>query len=55
VIQHKIEDRLSDDILAGVFCDGDSILIDMNEDKEIVLTRVEKDLPENEKPVSEPA
>jgi ATP-dependent Clp protease ATP-binding subunit ClpC len=55
VIQHKVEDRLSDDLLAGVFSDGDAVQIDLNEDKEIVLSRAEKDQPEDETPVAEPA
>ena len=39
VIQQKIEDRLSDALLSKEFIDGDTILIDANDDKEIVLKR----------------
>lgn len=41
VIQHKIEDRLSDAILAGEFQEGDAVLVDINEDQEIILTKGE--------------
>ncbi len=37
VIQFKIEDRLSDAILAGEFGEGETIVVDVNEDKEITL------------------
>jgi len=40
VIQNKIEDQLSDSLLAGEFERGDTILIDA-EDEEVVLRRVE--------------
>jgi ATP-dependent Clp protease ATP-binding subunit ClpC len=43
VIQNKVEDRLSDALLAHEFEDGDTIQIDVNEDKEIVLRREEKE------------
>jgi ATP-dependent Clp protease ATP-binding subunit ClpC len=46
VIQFKIEDRLSDALLAHEFSDGDVILIDLNDEKEIVMRRFE--------PTSEP-
>ena len=42
VIQQTVEDRLSDALLAGDFVDGDTILIDLGEDNEIVLRRDEK-------------
>ena len=38
IIQQKVEDKLSDALLAGEFNDGDSILVDM-EAEEIVLRR----------------
>jgi len=38
VIQQKVEDKLSDLVLAGEFGEGASILIDVNEDEEIILT-----------------
>jgi ATP-dependent Clp protease ATP-binding subunit ClpC len=43
VIQNKIEDQLSDSLLAGEFERGDTILIDA-EDEEVVLRRVEPEL-----------
>ena len=42
VIQNKIEDQLSDSLLAGEFERGDTILIDA-EDDEVVLRRVESE------------
>ena len=37
VLQQKVEDRLSDSLLAHEFNDGDAILIDVDEDGQIVL------------------
>jgi ATP-dependent Clp protease ATP-binding subunit ClpC len=42
VIQHKVEDMLSDRLLLGEFEDGDTIYVDVAED-EIVLQRAEKE------------
>ncbi len=42
VIQDKVEDLLSDAVLAHDFSDGDSVLVDVNKDKEIVLKRDRK-------------
>jgi len=42
VIQHKIEDRLSDAILAGEFVEGDTVEVNTNEDKEIILQKADK-------------
>jgi ATP-dependent Clp protease ATP-binding subunit ClpC len=39
VIQQKVEDALSDALLAHDFMDGDTILVDVNEDGQIVLVR----------------
>ena len=39
VIQQKIEDRLSDMLLASQFADGDTVEVAVNEDKEIVLRK----------------
>jgi ATP-dependent Clp protease ATP-binding subunit ClpC len=39
VIQQKIEDRLSDMLLAGQFADGDTVEVVVNEDKEIALRK----------------
>jgi ATP-dependent Clp protease ATP-binding subunit ClpC len=55
VIQQKVEDTLSDAMLAGDFSDGDVIEIDVNEDKEIVLNRSDKHPPELEAAVDIPA
>jgi ATP-dependent Clp protease ATP-binding subunit ClpC len=41
VIQQKVEDRLSDALLAGDFEDGDTVVVDVVED-EIKLSRVEE-------------
>jgi ATP-dependent Clp protease ATP-binding subunit ClpC len=40
VIQQKIEDRLSDMLLAGQFADGDTVEVVVNEDKEIALRKL---------------
>ena len=42
VIQDKVEDRLSDAVLSHEFKPGDSVLVDVNKDKEIVLKRNRK-------------
>ncbi len=42
IIQQKVEDALSDAVLAGEFTDGDVIEIGVNEDKEIVLNRSDR-------------
>lgn len=42
VIQQKVEDQLSDAILAGKFVSGDSILVDLNENNEIELKKMNK-------------
>jgi len=51
VIQQKVEDRLSDALLAGDFVDGDTILVDLGENNEIVLRREEKS-PSEPEPVA---
>lgn len=43
VIQQKVEDTLSDSMLAGKFEDGDTVIVDV-EDEEIVLNRSEGEL-----------
>ena len=45
VIQDKVEDRLSDAVLAHDFSEGDSVLVDINKDNEIVLKRNKKRSP----------
>jgi ATP-dependent Clp protease ATP-binding subunit ClpC len=42
VIQQKIEDRLSDAVLANEFEDGDTIQVDITDEKEVILRREEK-------------
>ena len=51
VIQQKVEDLLSDALLAHQFEAGDSILVDLNEDGEVILTK-EEAAQEPEAPVS---
>jgi ATP-dependent Clp protease ATP-binding subunit ClpC len=46
VIQQKVEDPLSDRLLAGEFTDGDSVIVNLDPDGEIILTRAEEKLPE---------
>jgi ATP-dependent Clp protease ATP-binding subunit ClpC len=46
VIQQKVEDPLSDRVLAGEFVNGDAIKVDVNEDGELVLNKFEEKLPE---------
>ena len=62
VIQDKVEDRLSDAVLSHEFKNGDSVVVDVNKDKEIVLKRSRKKAvqkntlpePEPEKPEQVP-
>ncbi len=51
VIQLKVEDKLSDNLLSGSFKDGDIIQVDLTPENEIVLNR--QTLPETE-PAPEP-
>jgi ATP-dependent Clp protease ATP-binding subunit ClpC len=46
VIQQRVEDPLSDRVLAGEFVNGDVINVDINEDGELVLNKFEEKLPE---------
>jgi ATP-dependent Clp protease ATP-binding subunit ClpC len=46
VIQQKVEDPLSDRVLAGEFINGDAIKVDVNEDGELVLDKAAENLPE---------
>jgi ATP-dependent Clp protease ATP-binding subunit ClpC len=48
VIQQKVEDPLSDKVLAGEFGDGATVLVDVNEENEIVLTHQEEKKKEKE-------
>jgi ATP-dependent Clp protease ATP-binding subunit ClpC len=51
VIQQKVEDPLSDALLAHQFEDGQTVMIDLNEDKEIVLNK--GDQPVEPEPVAD--
>src|SRR5512132_971088 len=42
VIQQRVEDPLSDRVLGGEFQDGDSVLVSLNSEGEIVLERVDE-------------
>jgi len=46
VIQQKVEDPLSDRLLAGEFVNGDCVKVDVNEDGDLVLKKSEEPLPE---------
>ena len=46
VIQQRVEDVLSDRVLAGEFNDGDSVLVDVDPDGKIVLIRAEEKTPD---------
>ncbi len=46
VIQQRVEDPLSDKLLSGVFADGDTIMVSVGEDGEIVLAKTEEKLAE---------
>ncbi len=41
IIQQKVEDPLSDRLLAGEFANGDHVLVDVSAEGEVVLTRAE--------------
>jgi len=51
VIQIEIEDRLSDELLAGKFSDGDKVLVDLDETGEFILTKDESKSQEEAEPV----
>jgi ATP-dependent Clp protease ATP-binding subunit ClpC len=46
VIQQRVEDNLSDAVLSGTFVDGDHVLVDVDADGEIILTRAPAPEPE---------
>jgi ATP-dependent Clp protease ATP-binding subunit ClpC len=46
VIQQKVEDVLSDRVLAGDFSDGDTVLVDVDADGGIILVRAEEKTPD---------
>jgi ATP-dependent Clp protease ATP-binding subunit ClpA len=51
VIQQKVEDRLSDSLLAGTFEDCETILVDYDEEEdEIILRRGEDEAQEPNEP-----
>ncbi|MGA9399061.1 MAG: ATP-dependent Clp protease ATP-binding subunit [Anaerolineaceae bacterium] len=45
VIQQKVEDPLSDAVLRGEFKDGETVLVDVNDEKEIILAQSKKKTP----------
>jgi len=49
VIQQKVEDALSDKVLSGEFKDGDSILIDVDDESQIILKKKEEPVSEKSK------
>jgi len=51
IIQQKVEDPLSDMLLAGEFQDGDTALVDLDEDSNVVLKRKDK-IEEQTQPVA---
>jgi len=53
IIQQKVEDPLSDRVLSGEFQNGDSVLVTMNPDGEVILER-EAGIKEVEEPDVEP-
>jgi ATP-dependent Clp protease ATP-binding subunit ClpC len=55
VIQQKVEDPLSDRLLAGEFVNGDSIKVDINDDGELVLNKGETVHNKSEEKLPEPS
>jgi len=54
VIQQKVEDPLSDALLAHEFTNGDVVFVDLNGDGDVILRREGKVTEEPETPVEEP-
>jgi ATP-dependent Clp protease ATP-binding subunit ClpC len=53
VIQQKVEDPLSDRVLGGEFQNGDSVMVSLNSESEIVLERdADKDKEQEEEPAA---
>ncbi len=46
IIQQKVEDPLSDAVLMGTFKDGETVLVDVNDKKEITLVRAKNKKPD---------
>jgi ATP-dependent Clp protease ATP-binding subunit ClpC len=46
VFQQKVEDALSDKVLAGEFKDGDTILVDIDDENQIIIKKKEEPAPE---------
>ncbi len=46
VIQQKVEDPLSDAVLKGEFKDGETVLVNINKKKEIILSRIKNEAPD---------
>jgi ATP-dependent Clp protease ATP-binding subunit ClpC len=55
VIQQKVEDPLSDRVLAGEFVNGDAIKVDINDDGELVLNKSEMIHNKSEEKLPEPS
>ena len=53
IIQDKVEDHLSDAVLSHEFCDGDSVIVDVDKEKNLVLKREKKKRPALPKPEPE--
>jgi ATP-dependent Clp protease ATP-binding subunit ClpC len=53
VIQDKVEDHLSDAVLSHEFCDGDSVVVDVDKQKNLVLKREKRKKPAAVKPEPE--
>ena len=51
VIQLKVEDRLSDAVLAGQFKTGDTVLVDIDPETDEVILKKKEEAPESEQPL----
>jgi ATP-dependent Clp protease ATP-binding subunit ClpC len=54
VIQQRVEDPLSDALLGGDFVNGDTIVVDLNADGDLILRREGKGIEEPETPLEDP-
>jgi len=51
VIQLKVEDRLSDAVLAEQFKPGDTVLVDVDPENNDVVLKKSEEAPESEQPI----
>ena len=51
VIQHKVEDRLSDEVLADQFKTGDTVLVDLDPETDEIVLRKHEEATEPEQPM----